>query len=511
MTTTRTTAGSGGTGLRRTVALWGACGLLLTACATGGRNDPAAGDVPAELLPYYRQTLHWETCPDRPAFQCATLKAPLDYARPEAGDIRLGAIRERATGDGAERIGSLLFNPGGPGGSAIDDLVSYTGLFSPAMRAAYDLVAVDPRGVGRSTPVICPEDTAATLPESEEREFEDFDAESARTAAACGKHAGRLLPHVGTLDTARDLDVVRALLGDERLHFLGYSYGTYLGATYAELFPARVGRLVLDGALDPTLDGYHFYLGQIHGYQVAWEAFAAHCATLPDCPVGRSVTETNRTLDTMADILDRAPLRQGKDITITGGDLLAAVMNTLNPAAWDVLRQLLGDVRAGDGALLQRFLDEDTTVPGDQSYAAISCLSSPLGPRLTAAQAKASLPEFLRASPQFGALYAVQLPRCAHWPAMPNQPSHPIAAHGSAPILVVGTTRDPATPYVWARALAGQLDSGRLLTLDGDGHGAYLLAADTCVDGAVDRYFLLGLLPPAGEVCRSAPGGRTSG
>jgi pimeloyl-ACP methyl ester carboxylesterase len=433
---------------------------------------------------------------DAPSFQCTKVTVPLDYAHPQAGDIRLAAARHEATGPRTARIGSLLLNPGGPGVSAIDDLMSFADSFSPAMRAAYDLVGLDPRGVGGSAPVDCR--SGAALPGSgAEAGADDPEPGFALVASACARRVGRLLPHVGTPDAARDMDVVRALLGDDRLRFLGYSYGSYLGATYAELFPSRVGRMVLDGAVDPAMDAYRATLGMARGYQVAWDAFAADCAARPDCPVGHSVKEADRILDALVGELDRG----GRDVSLTGNDLLTAVTSALAAPAWGALRSLLREVRTGDTGMLRRHFgaDEDTD-SGDQSLAAINCLSSALGPRSTAAQTRAALPEFRRVSPQFGAYYAGFLPMCADWPARPTQTPHRITAPGARPILVVGTLRDPATPYDQAQALAGQLSSGRLLTWNGDGHTAYQQGS-TCVDTAVDRYFLHGRLPANGTVC----------
>ncbi|MFE0633402.1 alpha/beta hydrolase [Streptomyces sp. NPDC058864] len=493
------------------VAVLGSCGLLLTACAAGDiRQTPAgaaaraaAGTVPAELARYYGQQPGWKACDAVPSFQCATIKVPLDYDRPEGGDITLAAIRQRATGNGAARVGSLQMNPGGPGSSAIAYLLGNAGSFSPAVRAAYDLVAVDPRGVGASTLVDCATDTPAAAPDPGARraDIAASAAAYAQVAAECARHAGRLLPHVGTVDAARDMDVIRAVLGDERLHYLGFSYGTYLGATYAELFPSRVGRMVLDGAVDPALDGYGFTIGQARGYEVAWKSFAADCATRPDCPVGHSVQEAGRILNSLVAALNRTPLRQGKDISVTGDSLLGAVVLGLRAPAWEALRATLSELRAGDTTAVQALLGVDEEAdPGDQSYYAVSCLSSTLGTWSTVAQAQAVLPEFRRAAPQFGEYYAGTLPMCTHWPVGPDQFPHRITAAGAPPILVVGTLRDPATPYPWARALAGELSSGRLLTWDGDGHTAYHRGS-TCVESAVDDYLTRGRLPSAGTVC----------
>ncbi|MFE0633401.1 alpha/beta hydrolase [Streptomyces sp. NPDC058864] len=510
-----------GRGLLCALVVLVAFGLLLTTCTAvthlrrparpapsgAASASPAMGTIRLDLQRYYTQDPRWKPCPDR-SFQCTSLKVPRDYAHPRAGDIGLAVVRKPATGRGGARIGALQINPGGPGISAVDDLRDYADSYSPALRAAYDLVAVDPRGVGHSTPVDCgaarPPGAGArgTPPPDEATVIDTWAAYHAEVAADCARHAGRLLPHVGTLDAARDMDVVRAALGEDRLHFLGFSYGTYLGATYAELFPSRVGRVVLDGAVDPAMDGYHAYLNQARGYQIAWESFAADCARRGHCPVGHSVKEAGRTLDALVAALDRAPVRRGKDDRLDGEDLLGAVVTTLRAPDWDTLRAVLDGVRSGDTAVLREFVgSEDEIAPGDESMTAVNCLSSALESRSTPAQTLAALPEFLRASPQFGAFYNEDLSTCAHWPARPTQVPRRVSARGAGPILVLGTTRDPATPYDQARALATQLSSGRLLTWDGDGHTAYQRGS-RCVDTAVHDYLLHGLLPHDGAVCR---------
>ncbi|SNS26598.1 alpha/beta hydrolase [Actinacidiphila glaucinigra] len=507
-------------GLICTLAVLVAFGLLLATCTAVRHSGGTAGPVPTatasasasdaairvDLRRYYTQNPRWRPCPER-SFQCASLRVPRDYAHPEAGDIALSAILRPATGRGAARIGALQINPGGPGLSAVDDLLAYADSYSPSLRAAYDLVAVDPRGVGHSTPVECgatglPGAGTRGTPSSDEAAIIDtWAAYHAEVAEDCARRAGRLLPHVGTLDAARDMDVVRAVLGEDRLHFLGFSYGTYLGATYAELFPSRVGRVVLDGAVDPAMDGYHAYLNQARGYQIAWDSFAADCAGRGRCPVGHSVEEAGRTLDALVAALDRAPLRQGKDDRLDGEALLGAVVTALRAPDWETLRSLLDGVRAGDATVLRELVGSEDDATGDESMTAVNCLSSALESRSTPAQTLAALPEFRRASPQFGAFYNEDLSTCAHWPARPTQVPRRVSAHGAGPILVLGTTRDPATPYDQARALAGQLSSGRLLTWDGDGHTAYQRGS-RCVDTAVDDYLLHGLLPPSGAVCR---------
>ncbi|MDX3128168.1 alpha/beta fold hydrolase, partial [Streptomyces scabiei] len=256
--------------LRAGGALLAAAALLVAGCSSGGSSTtarvtdggPGLGAQPRATPPvpaaYHRQKLRWRDC-EVPGFQCATMKAPLDYAKPDAGDIRLAVSRRKATGPG-ERLGSLLVNPGGPGGSAVGYVQGYAGIGYPAeVRARYDMVAVDPRGVAGSEPVECLTGrqmdtyTQTDLTPDDRGEKDKLVTAYKRFAEGCGKRAARLLRHVSTVEAARDMDILRAVLGDQKLTYVGASYGTFLGATYAELFPERVGRLVLDGALDPSL------------------------------------------------------------------------------------------------------------------------------------------------------------------------------------------------------------------------------------------------------------------
>lgn len=236
-----------------------AAGLLVSGCTSGGASSGGASPesgAPTELKSFYGQKLDWRDC-GVPGFQCATMKAPLDYAEPDGTEIKLAVARKKATGPG-KRLGSLQVNPGGPGGSAIDYLQGYAGIGYPdQIRAQYDMVAVDPRGVSRSEPVECftgkEMDAYTQVDQTPDDQAEKnlLAASYKKLAEGCEKRSAEVLPHVSTVEAARDMDIFRAVLGDKKLSYVGASYGTFLGATYAELFPTRVGRLVLDGAMDP--------------------------------------------------------------------------------------------------------------------------------------------------------------------------------------------------------------------------------------------------------------------
>ncbi|MFK4227383.1 alpha/beta hydrolase [Streptomyces sp. NPDC019890] len=498
-------------------------GLLISGC-TGGSSSPSAsanastpdgGSAPnAALKPYYTQQLKWRPC-GVTGFDCATMKAPLDYAKPSGESIKLAVARKKATGPG-KRLGSLLVNPGGPGGSAVGYLQGYAGIGYPApVRARYDMVAVDPRGVARSEPVECltgkemdtytqvdqtPDDAAETTRLA--TSLNDF-------AAGCKERSGKILPHVSTVEAARDMDILRAVLGDEKLSYVGASYGTFLGATYAELFPDRTGRLVLDGAMDPSLPARAMNRDQTAGFEVAFQSFAADCVKRKGCPLGTtSAADASARLKAFFAALDAKPVPTGESRRL--GESLATIgviAAMYDESTWPQLREALASAMAGNGAALLALADSYYEREEDGSYAnlmyanaAVNCLDLP--PAFTAPEAvQSALPEFEKASPVFGRGFAWASLNCAYWPTPATGKPHRIEAKGAAPIVVVGTTRDPATPYKWAQGLAGQLSSGSLLTYEGDGHTAYGRGSD-CIDTAINTYLLDGTVPPENKRCR---------
>ncbi|WP_395572883.1 alpha/beta hydrolase [Streptomyces sp. BK79] len=523
----------------RTGATLLAAALLVTACSAGGASTSAgsaaaevAGSTeaakaslaalpratPSELAPYYGQRLSWRDC-GVPGFQCATMKAPLDYTKPTEGDVRLAVARKKATGPG-KRLGSLLVNPGGPGGSAVGYLQQYAGIGYPKeVRARYDMVAVDPRGVARSEPVECldgREMDAYTqtdvTPDDEGESGELVDAYK-EFAEGCGADAPKLLRHVSTVEAARDMDILRAVLGDEKLTYVGASYGTFLGATYAGLFPDRAGRLVLDGAMDPSLPARRLNLEQTAGFETAFQSFAKDCVRQPDCPLGGKGTtpaQVGKNLKAFFDDLDAEPIpagdADGRELTesLATTGVIAAMYDE---GAWQQLREsLTSAMKENDGAGLLVLSDSYYERDADGGYsnlmfanAAVNCLDLPAA-FSSPDEVRDALPEFEKASPVFGEGLAWSSLNCAYWPVAPTGEPHRIEAAGATPIVVVGTTRDPATPYRWAEALAGQLSSGRLLTYEGDGHTAYGRGS-TCIDSAINTYLLRGTAPQDGKRC----------
>ncbi|MEV0187437.1 alpha/beta hydrolase [Kitasatospora purpeofusca] len=484
--------------------------------------EPLPADVPPALAPYYAQRLGWTACDD--GFECTTFRVPLDYDRPADGDLTLAAVRAPAVpaapagaGDPVapgERLGSLLLNPGGPGGSAVEYVEGVARTYDAGVRARYDLVGLDPRGVGRSSPVTCLDGermdayTAVDITPDDQAEVDALVTAAKEFAEGCRQRSGDRLGHLSTVEAARDLDVLRALLGDERLHYVGKSYGTFLGATYAGLFPGRTGRMVLDGAMDPSLDSLTGNRTQAGGFETAWAAFARDCAAREDCPLGRTEQQTGERLTALFAAVDAHPLtttdgaRRLSEAQATTGVIQAMYADFL----WPRLRTALADAVAGDGTGLLRLSDDYYGREVDGSYPnlmfanmAVNCLDLP-APFAGPDDAARAVPDFERTSPRFGRDMAWMALTCTYWPVRPTGTPHTVRAAGAAPIVVVGTTRDPATPYAWAQALAGQLESGRLLTYDGDGHTAYG-RHDSCLDGAVNRFLLGGEPPENGKTC----------
>jgi pimeloyl-ACP methyl ester carboxylesterase len=502
--------------LRTFATALGAVGLLVSGCSSGSSTPSASATGSADsedLKPYYAQKLRWRDC-GAEGFQCTTMKAPLDYGDPRGGDVKLAVSRKQATGPG-KRIGSLLVNPGGPGGSAIGYLQGYAAIGYPApVRARYDMAAIDPRGVARSEPVEClsgkemDAHTQVDLTPDNEAEVTKLSDAFGAFANGCEKRSGAILPHVSTVETARDMDILRALLGDEKLHYLGASYGTFLGATYADLFPSRVGRLVLDGAMDPSLAAIDINRDQTAGFETAFQSFAADCVKQADCPLGTtSTTGAATALKRLFKDLDAKPVPTGESRKL--GESLATmgvIAAMYDEAAWPQLREGLTGARHGDGSGLLALADTYYEREPSGKYAnlmfanaAVNCLDS--SPAFAGPDAvEKALPGFEEASPVFGRGFAWAALNCAFWPVEPTGTPHRTEAKGAAPIVVVGTTRDPATPYKWAESLAGQLSSGSLLTYEGDGHTAYGRGSD-CIDTAINTYLLDGTPPEDGKKC----------
>ncbi|MFC0644320.1 alpha/beta hydrolase [Cellulomonas phragmiteti] len=470
--------------------------------ATSGTADPV-------LAPFYDQVLEWTTCASE---QCADATVPLDWDDPEGESITV-ALR-RVPASGGAPVGSLLVNPGGPGRSAIDSLNYFRQIVSREVLASYDLVAFDPRGVQHSSPVTCvdpPEldELAAWVPDwSTDEGIAAAAARNGEFGRACLERTGPLLGHVDTASVARDMDVLRAVLGDEALTYLGFSYGTELGATYAALFPERVGRLVLDGALDPTLDSGQVAAGQAAGFESALRAYVTDCQAGPACPLTGSADAGLTQIARMFERVRANPLPTGTERELTSSLAFSGVAAALYAqSSWPLLTQALSKaIDAADGSVLLQLADSyygrspDGTYASNQNeaFSAVLCLDD--RPSADPAQMRADAAEIVAVAPTVGQFFAYGGASCAQWPVPQVGSLASYEAPGAAPILVIGTTNDPATPYAWAQSLADLLSSAVLLTFEGEGHTAYG-RSNQCVKDAVDAYLLTGEAPADGTTC----------
>jgi pimeloyl-ACP methyl ester carboxylesterase len=498
--------------VRRAVAAL-ALTLLVTACSAAPAQK--AAPEPSTLAQYYRQHLDWHSCDN--GFQCARLLVPFDYAHPGTSRFSLPVVKLPAAEPG-QRIGALVVNPGGPGGSGVQYALGARSEFPQAALDRFDIVGIDPRGVAGSEPALhCmtgPQlDTYLATNEmpASQAQLNQVVTQARLYAARCQQNSRKLLPHVSTKNAARDLDVLRAALGEPRLTFLGKSYGTYLGAWYAQLFPHRVRALVLDGAVDPATAAVQADLVQAEGFQAAFGSFTAWCLARAGCPLRTGpATTADQAAAKLRALLVRAnsrPLtsRLGTGQVADGALLLNGVAAGLySKSTWPDLRAGLASAFDGDGTVLLQLANLLLERNPDGTYsnlvdanAAISCVDKPWPRSLSSWRAAASAAA--RAAPLFGAPIVWGNLPCAYWP-VPSDPLPALTAAGAPPILVVGTTRDPATPYRSAKALTRDLDSGVLLGWNGDGHTAYG-EGSACVDTIVNNYLLSLKVPRSGTVC----------
>ncbi len=450
------------------------------------------------LARYSDQPVDWQPCGT--GLVCARVLAPLDYDDPDGTALTLALAKRPATG--STNRGPLFLNPGGPGGSG----VSLVRGFDPAGLADFDLIGWDPRGVGSSTPVSCyggaDLDRYDSIDDSPDNpaEVQALLTEHRRFGASCLARSGVLLEHISTAETVRDLDLLRELVGADRLSYLGFSYGTLIGSLYAQSYPTRVNRMVLDGATDIT-DGS---VSQVSGFDRAFRHLARWCGEGARCGLGASPSEVQTTVLDFLGRLDTQPLTVGRR-GLSQQQGVQAVLDALygGERGWAAVGAELRSAIAGDGAALLAHADRADYRRADGSYStlaygfpAVRCRDS--RDVQVAAVEKEAVAENA-AAPALGPLNGPDY-LCTQWPVAPGPARPRITAAGASPILVVGTTGDPATPYEWAQAMTKQLDSAVLLTLDGEGHTAYGQSA--CVRQQVQRYLVEGTLPGAGARCR---------
>jgi pimeloyl-ACP methyl ester carboxylesterase len=457
------------------------------------------------LSDYYKQELKWSSCYDN--FECAELAVPIDYDRIKTGTFKISVLRYAAQ-DPDRRIGSLVINPGGPGASGVDYAYNAEYIFDPDLTDRFDIVGFDPRGVARSVPITCFNDAetdanyASDSKPDNEAEFQSAIAETKKFVQKC-LNKNQHLTSFSTANAARDMDILREALGEKKLNYMGKSYGTYMGALYASLFPNNIGRVVLDGAVDPTISNFEQTKTQAVGFDNALQAFIADCITRTTCPLPRNQDAATEKLLSIWRSAATKPLPvKNKDEKRTVGESLL-VLGTASALydsyeGWPELRMAIGEAVKGYADTFLELADmysgrqEDGTYASNEfdSGAIIDCLD--FGDDRSVRQLQRDAVAISAAAPVFGPYIALSGLTCKYFKT--PAPVQVAKTTTNATILIIGTTGDPATPYAWAKGLARLLPNSQLLTYVGDGHTAQG-RGNACIDDAVDAFYLKGTLP----------------
>ena len=502
-----------------------------------GSPDGSQSDAPQGLESFYSQTIDWKDCSDGTSpFQCGTVTVPLDYEHPDGRTITI-ALKKLPASDGDAEHGSLFINPGGPGASGVAMMQVMAPMFTEELRGAYDIIGFDPRGVGQSTPITCwtndeikqhlanPSDDAGPTDPLKGVTYRNVPAQDkidrgAANAARCAQHSEvpELLDHVGTRDVARDLDILRATNGNAKLNYLGISYGTRIGAIYADLFPDRVGRVVLDSAMDPSKrSGGEIRAEQITFSEGALRQYVEHCQAQNGCPLTGSTDEAVAQLAAFVDGLDQAPLTvPDSDATVNTQDATAVIQRlAVKQPDWDALTAMLTPaITNHDGTLMAKAKqgsNKSSTMPVEAAvnianseimFAAVICNDDP-DTGGTASDWDAQSAAEKKTYPFFGGTSNAMDAYCRGWGHRGKTPPRETRAKGSDPILVVGIKGDIQTLYSWAQSLAGQLDNGHLLTVEGYGHGAF--GTNNCATTAITGFLVDGTMSADGTTCAAEP------
>ena len=485
----------------RLIAAFAVGALLLTGCVQEVKP------VKLESLQDFKeQRIKWRACYD--TLKCADLLVPIDYTNIKLGTFRISMLKHEATNK-EDRIGSLFVNPGGPGASGVEYAYQAEYIFSPQVLALYDIVGFDPRGVGRSAPIRCLTDNEtdanyASDPKPDNpQEYEAMVKETQDYVEKCEENTKHLSAY-GTENTARDMDVIRAVLGDKKLNYLGKSYGTYLGTIYAQLFPNTVGRIVLDGAIDPNATPLQQSLIQAVGFDNALDAFIKDCLQMDTCPLPKDATEKYFT--DLFDQVAKKPLTTKTKRVATESLVVLGTASALydSESGWPMLRVAIKQAKTGNGYMFLSLADAYTgrqpngtypTNEGDSGFV-IDCLD--WNDERSNEQIAQDAQTFKEQAPVFGPYLAYSGLSCKYFTGI-KQPIK-IKQIKTTPIIVIGTLRDPATPYSWAVALHKLITNSRLITLDGDGHTGHGRGS-VCVDKSVDAYFITGKIPAKDQKC----------
>ena len=501
----------------------------------GGSNGGSQSDAPQGLESFYNQTIDWKDCSNETTtFQCGTVTVPLDYDHPDGQTITI-ALKKLPASDGNAEHGSLFFNPGGPGASGVEAMTSAPRV-SEELRAAYDIIGFDPRGVGQSTPITCwtndelkqhlanpsddagPTDPLKGITSTNNPAQNKIDRGTAN-AARCAQHSQvpELLDHVGTRNVARDLDILRATNGNTKLNYLGISYGTRIGAIYADLFPGHVGRVVLDSAVDPSKREIDSITETVAFKEGVLREYVEHCQAQDGCPLTGSTDEAVAQLAAFVDGLDKNPLTTpNSNATVNTQDATAIIQqHAVAQPNWDALTAMLTPaITNHDGTLMVKAkqnspdLSPETTVEEVVSQAneqimlaAVICNDNP-DTGGTASDWDAQAAAEKKTYPFFGGTSSAMDAYCRGWGHQGKTPPQETRAKGSDPILVVGITGDVQTLYSWAQSLTGQLDNGHLFTIKGYGHGG---AIGSCATATTIGFLVNGTVPPEGATCTAEP------
>ena len=506
--------------------------------STGGSGNSTGspggsqGDVPRGLESFYNQTIDWKDCSDGTAsFQCGMVTVPLDYEHPDGQTITI-AVRKLAASDGNAEHGSLFLNPGGPGGSGVAMMQVMAPMLTEETRGAYDIIGFDPRGVGQSTPITCwtndeikqhlanPSDDAGPTDPLKGVMYKNVAAQDkidrgTANAARCAQHSQvpELLDHVGTRDVARDLDILRATNSNTKLNYLGVSYGTRIGAIYADLFPGHVGRVVLDSAVDPSKREIDSITETVAFKEGVLRQYVEHCQAQDGCPLTGSTDEAVAQLAAFVDGLDKNPLTApDSDATVNTQDATVIIQRlAVAQPDWEALTAMLTPAMTNrDGTLMvkaKQGSNKSSTMPVEAAayianseimFAAVICNDDP-DTGGTASDWDAQAAAEKKTYPFFGGTSSAMDAYCQGWGHRGKTPPQETRAKGSDPILVVGIKGDIQTLYSWAQSLAGQLDNGHLLTVEGYGHGAF--GTNSCASTAITGFLVNGTMPAEGTTC----------
>ena len=475
---------------------------------------PTTAPDPASLKQYYDQKLDWQPCDTNRKYDCTTLLVPVDYTKPDGEAWKIALLRVKAS-DPSQRIGSLIINPGGPGGSGVQYAENAGFAFTKDLMARYDIVGFDPRGIGGSEGTTCLSDatmdqffTDDPTPDTPE-EKAALVAHAKAATAECQRDGGPRITHMSSTEVAMDMDIMRAALGDKKLHYLGVSYGTFLGALYADLYPGNVGRMVLDSAMSPNQTADQEITYDASGFKNSIDAYLKHCVDGGSCPLGNSVDEARARLLKLLNDVDQDPLTSGSqygNMPVGEGWVgFATFMSLYSEQIWPLLDRAFDDAfndHDGSGFLTIAFLMTDRSDNGKyksstylQAMIPVRCADWPIQAESAGVREK-----LYKDDPLFAKMYGAAGEMCDGWNGPVRVKKTTELGVGAAPIVVIGNTNDPATPLGGTIALSKDLASGHLVEVDHNGHGSYN-SGNACATTVVDDYLLDGTVPADGKKC----------